>query len=95
MSTHGYRDASIYVSFKTLRRLRWVAKAIAVQSSAGTADELADLLLNKILIERYPTLLDYEKTVAKHEEEFAATLLPAGTSVSNGSESVTASFSQN
>lgn len=91
-----FRDASIYVSFKTLRRLRWVSKAISRTLPAPlVADEFADRLLNEVLFERYPSLLEYEKTVAKHEEEFAATLLPVGTSVSNGSKFDSASFSQN
>lgn len=89
-----FRDASIYVSFKTLRRLRWVTKAISRNLPAPlVADEFADRLLNEVLTERYPTLLQHEKRIAEAEESFAATLLPAGTSVSNGSESDSASVS--
>lgn len=102
-----FRDASIYVSFKTLRRLRWVAKAVAASTPnpfphmltrplpAPTVDEFVDKLINEVLIERYPTLLQHEKRIAEAEESFAATLLPGGTSVSNVTESDSASSSQN
>ena len=64
--TH-FRDYSVYVQGKTQRRLRWIVAALG---NTITADEYADTLLNEVIEQRYPSIIEAEKQFASAEQCF-------------------------
>ncbi len=76
-----FRDKSLAISGKTLRRLHWIKEA-ELQRAGGsaegkilTSDEIADRMLNEAIEQRYPQLLDAEKRVEAAEVELKKALL--------------------
>lgn len=63
-----FREASVYIHRKTLRRLWWVSKAKNM-----VADALADQIINDYLEKEFPQLIEAEKAVKDAEKEFAKT----------------------
>lgn len=61
-----FREASVYVNRKTLRRLWWVSKALGM-----VPDALADQILTEYLERGYPQLKQAETAVKDAEKEFA------------------------
>lgn len=75
------RSATIYVEPKTVKRLLTLAKlypervidltgGLARAPREKTADERADALLNEVIREKYPKVIELEREVARVETAF-------------------------
>lgn len=64
-----FREASVYIHRKTLRRLWWCAKAKGMVPAA-----LADQIINEALERDYPQIKDAEAAVKQAEAEFAKSM---------------------
>lgn len=75
------RNSNLYVSSKTMRALRWAAKAREVDC----ADTLAEQWLTERLLAEFPTLqgtIDvYERNKKRLEDEAVKALLPVDSTV--------------
>ena len=82
---NAFREGSLYVTKRTLRRLKWIRATGALDkiydSMAGTTersqptlDELADKLLNEYLEAKYTALVKAEKEYEKAEDHAIQTL---------------------
>lgn len=80
-----YREATIYVSKRTLKRLKWIRAAglgpALKNDSTGnverlqvTLDQLADLMLNAHIEQNYPGIVPAEKLFYKVEDQAIETL---------------------
>lgn len=62
------RNDSIYVRWRTRRRLKWIAKAASTSATTITADEVADRLLNEVIEQKYPRIGELEKQMEETED---------------------------
>jgi hypothetical protein len=84
-----YREGTIYVQKRTLKRLKWIrqaggAEGISVTdhnkytgelyNRGMTLDEMADKLLNEYLEQKYPGLIPAEKLYNKAEDQAIETI---------------------
>jgi hypothetical protein len=74
------RSSTIYVEPKTVKRLLVLAKLYPERTSdvsgvslrEKTADERADALLNEVIKEKFPAVIELERLLAKTEKDFLA-----------------------
>ena len=72
----AYRSAQIYVSTRTIKRLRLINRIFPQRSSTdntatASLDEVADAILNEAILTKWPECLELEKELARVEAEFA------------------------
>lgn len=86
------RDGTIYVSRKTLRRLRWIRDAYpgafaitsdALANARMSLDEIADKWLNEFIEERFPGIVPAEKLSDKAEDQAIETIRTTTTEKAN------------
>jgi len=70
----SFRSAEIAVQPQTIKRLNYVLKLFPVGQSPDearrlNADGLADRLLNEVIAERYPAVIELEKKLKQIEQE--------------------------
>lgn len=68
-----FRGAEIYVQAKTKQRLRWLAKA-SLQDI--TPDALADNMLNRVIEQDYPQIVEMEQVHEAALAKLAESLKP-------------------
>ena len=66
------RPNSIYVSYEVRKALRLLAKARVDENQ--TADEIADEILRKVIMDKHPQIFDHQKSIVKLEKELLKTL---------------------
>jgi len=84
LKVNTFREGTLYVSKKTLRRLKWVREAEGAalyrtdpetgQTRTITLDELADKILNQFLTTNYPGLVPAEKLLEQAEDQVIQTV---------------------
>ena len=66
------RPNSIYVSYEVRKALRLLAKARVDEKQ--TADEIADEILRKVIMDQHPQIFEHQKAIVKLEKELLKTL---------------------
>jgi hypothetical protein len=77
------RSITLYIEPKTLKRLRLAIKLYPLKISTGgdpvrsvTVDELANQLLNEVIVRQFPLVRDLEKVLSQAEQDFLTTHEP-------------------
>ncbi len=68
------RREPTYLSYEVYRALRLLARARRSETEKTSADQLADEMLQAIITEKFPQLLEHQQQIDKLERDLIKTL---------------------
>jgi hypothetical protein len=69
-----FREGTIYVNTRTLRRLKWIRMTNPEPAEKLTLDEMADTMLNEMIEAKYPNVLKAEEMFKTSLKDIAEVL---------------------